>query len=113
MDPAERAKTTVERLKPELTLTEQQEKDITPIYTEYYTSFKKIMESGTRPTPEERQKLTGERNDKLKKVLSEDQMKKLAEVEEKCARKDARMVAVAADRTSLVSKLANKRLSRR
>jgi hypothetical protein len=83
MDPAERAKSTVERLKPELTLNEQQEKDITPIYAEFYTSLKKIMDSGTRPTAEERQKLLTERNDKLQKVLSEDQMKKLAELEEK------------------------------
>ena len=83
MDPAERAKTTVERLKPELSLTEQQEKDITPVYTAYFESFQKMMQSGERPTPEARQKMTTERNEKLKKYLSEEQMKKLAEYEEK------------------------------
>ena len=83
MDPQERAKMTVEKLKPELTLTEQQEKDITPVYTEFYTSFKKLTENGTRPSQEDRQKLMGERNEKLKKILSEEQMTKLAAYEEK------------------------------
>lgn len=82
LPPAERAKKTVEKLKPELTLTDQQEKDITPVYTEFYTAMGKLFEAG-RPAPEDRQKLVTERNDKLKKILSEEQMKKLAEAEEK------------------------------
>ncbi len=80
--PADRAKKTVERLKPELSLTEQQEKDILPVYTDFYTSMRKLMENG-RPSPEERQKEIDARNEKLKKTLSEDQMKKLAEAEQK------------------------------
>lgn len=83
MPPEDRAKKTVERLKPELNLTDQQQKDILPVYTDFYTAFSKLFEGGNRPTPEDRQKLTGERDDKLKKILNEDQMKKLAEVEEK------------------------------
>ena len=82
MPPEERAKKTVEKLKPELTLTDQQEKDITPVYTEFYTAMGKRFVNG-RPSPEDRQKLVTERNEKLKKTLSEEQMKKLAEVEEK------------------------------
>ena len=82
MPPEERAKKTVEKLKPELTLTDQQEKDITPVYTDFYTSMGKLFANG-RPSPEDRQKLVAERNEKLKKTLSDDQMKKLAEVEEK------------------------------
>lgn len=79
----ERVKKTIERIKPELTLTEQQEKDITPVYTDYYNAMTKLREAGTRPSPEDRKKLTDERDEKLKKVLSEDQMKKLKELEEK------------------------------
>ena len=80
--PAERAKKTVERLKPELALTELQEKDILPVYTDFYTAMGKLMENG-RPSPEDRQKEIEVRNEKLKKSLSEDQMKKLAEAEQK------------------------------
>jgi len=82
MPPEERAKKTVEKLKPELTLTDQQEKDITPVYTDFYTSMGKLFENG-RPSPEDRQKLIAERNEKLKKTLSEEQMKKLADIEQK------------------------------
>lgn len=81
--PEERAKRTVERIKPDLSLTEQQEKDVVVVYTEFYTTMSKAMESGERPTPEARQKMTDDRNEKLKKVLSEEQMKKLLEGEEK------------------------------
>lgn len=82
MPPTDRAKKMVERLKPELTLTEQQEKDITPVYTDFYTAMAKLREAG-RPSPEDRQKLVDERNEKLKKSLTEDQMKKLADIEQK------------------------------
>ena len=81
-DPAERAKTTVEKLKPELNLTDQQQKDLTPVYTDFYTSMKALRDAG-QPTPEDRQKLLSSRNEKLQKILSEDQMKKLAAYEEK------------------------------
>jgi len=77
----ERVDRTIERLKPELSLTEQQAKDMKPIYTEFYTNLDSMRATGQRPTPEARQALTDTRNGKLKKVLSEEQMKKLAEVE--------------------------------
>jgi hypothetical protein len=69
-------------LKPELTLTEQQQKDMLPVYTEFYTSMKALRDAG-QPAPEDRQKLLTSRNEKLQKILSADQMKKLAEFEEK------------------------------
>jgi hypothetical protein len=81
-DPAERAKATIEKLKPELTLTEQQQKDMLPVYTEFYTSMKALRDAG-QPTPEARQKLLASRNEKLQKILDAGQMKKLAEYEEK------------------------------
>jgi hypothetical protein len=79
----ERVKKTIERLKPELTLTEQQEKDLAPVYTDYYNAMTKLREADTRPSPEDRKKLTDDRDEKLKKVLSEDQFKKLKGQEEK------------------------------
>lgn len=77
----ERVNRTIERLKPELNLTEQQVKDLNPIYTEFYTKLDSMRASGQRPTPEARQALTESRNSQLKKVLTEEQMKKLAEIE--------------------------------
>lgn len=78
----ERVSRTIERLKPELSLTEKQVKDLDPIYTEFYTEMDKMRASGEPPTPEARKKLTDGRDEKLKKVLSEEQMKKLKEIEE-------------------------------
>ena len=77
----DRVKRTIDRLKPELSLTDKQVIDITPVYTEYYTEMDKLRAAGN-PTPEDRQKLTAARDEKLKKILSEDQMKKLKELED-------------------------------
>ena len=77
----ERVQRTIERLKPELNLTEQQVKDLDPVYTEFYSELDKLRAAGN-PTPEDRQKLTASRDEKLKKILSEEQMKKLKEIEE-------------------------------
>ncbi len=82
VSPEDRAKRTIERMKPQLSLTEQQEKDLTPIYVAFYTDQDKMRSSGERPTPEARQKMTDSRDEKLKKVLSEEQMKKMKELEE-------------------------------
>lgn len=78
----ERVARTIERLQPELNLTETQVKSITPIYTDYYTEMDKLRVGGERPTPEARQKLIDTRDEKLKKILSEEQMNKLKELEE-------------------------------
>ena len=83
VSPEDRAKRTIERLKPEISLTEQQELQLMPVYIAFFADQDKIRSSGERPTPEARQKMTDSRDEKLKKVLSEDQMKKLKEVEEK------------------------------
>lgn len=56
MPPAASAKKIVEKLKPELTLTDQQEKDNTPVYTDFYTAMAKLIEVG-RPSLEDRQKM--------------------------------------------------------
>lgn len=78
----ERVTRTIERLKPELSLDEKQVKDIEPVYTEFYTEMDKLRGSGQMPSPEQRQKLADARDEKLKKILSADQMKKLKEMEE-------------------------------
>lgn len=78
----ERVARTIERLKPELNLTEVQVKGITPVYTDFYTEMDKLRGGGERPSPEARQKLVDARDEKLKKILSEEQMKKLKELEE-------------------------------
>ena len=80
--PAERATRTVERLKPELNLTDAQVKDVTPIYTSFFEGVDALRSGGQRPSPAARQKLTEDRDAKLKKVLDEAQMKKLKELEE-------------------------------
>ncbi len=82
MPVADRVARTIERLKPELTLTEPQAKELEPIYTAYYTDMDKLREGGQQPTPEARQKLTDARDVKLKTVLSEQQFKKLKDLEE-------------------------------
>jgi hypothetical protein len=78
----DRVARTIERLKPELNLTEPQVKDLDPVYTDYYTEMDKLRAGGQQPTPEARQKLTESRDVKLKKILSEEQMTKLKALEE-------------------------------
>ncbi len=77
----DRVKRTVERMTTELSLTEQQAKDMAPVYTTFYTDIDAMRQEG-RPSPEARQKLMDSRDEKLKKILTEDQMKKLKELEE-------------------------------
>ena len=74
---------TIERLKPDVAFTEQQEKDVKPIFTDYYTAMQKAREGGNRPSQEDRDKWNKERDEKLAKVLSADQMTKLKAAEEK------------------------------
>jgi hypothetical protein len=81
MPVAERVNRTIERLKPELSLTDEQAKDLNPVYTEFYTEMDKARQGGN-PTPETRQKIMASRDEKLKKILSEEQFKKLKELEE-------------------------------
>lgn len=82
MPVADRVARTIERLKPELQLTEKQEKELDPVYTEFFTEADKLRSGGQRPSPEDRQKLVATRDEKLTKILSEEQFKKLKELEE-------------------------------
>ncbi|HMP92922.1 MAG TPA: hypothetical protein PKD90_08635 [Phnomibacter sp.] len=80
MTVAERVSRTIERIKPELNLTDKQVKEVEPVYTDFYNKLDAARGDGP-PSPEARQKLTEERNEKLKKILDEAQMKKLAELD--------------------------------
>ncbi|QGW29841.1 hypothetical protein [Phnomibacter ginsenosidimutans] len=84
---AERVTRTLERLKPELDLTNDQVKNMTPVYTSFYTSMDKLRADGKQPTTEDRQKLITERDEKLKGILTADQMKKLKELEDEMRQK--------------------------
>jgi hypothetical protein len=77
----DRVNRTIDRLKPELKLTDVQVKDLNPIYTEFYTKLDSIRAGGQRPTPEDRAKIMDPRDAKLKKVLDEAQFKRLKELE--------------------------------
>ena len=79
---AERVNRTIERLKPELNLTADQVKSMTPVYTAFYTDMDKLRSNDHQPTSAERQKLMTERDDKLKTILTAEQMKKLKELED-------------------------------
>lgn len=84
---AERVTRTLERLKPELDLTNDQVKNMTPVYTSFYTSMDKLRAGGKQPTTEERQKLIADRDEQLKGILTADQMKKLKELEDEMRKK--------------------------
>jgi Spy/CpxP family protein refolding chaperone len=84
---AERVTRTIERLKPELDLTNDQAKSMTPVYTSFYTAMDKLREGGKQPTTEDRQKQIAERDEQLKAILTADQMKKLKELEEEMRKK--------------------------
>lgn len=81
MPVADRVSRTIERLTTELSLSASQAKGIDPVYTWFYTELDQMRSGGERPSPEAREKLTDARNEKLKKILSEEQMKKLLELE--------------------------------
>ncbi|HEY8388368.1 MAG TPA: hypothetical protein VIK74_07175 [Parasegetibacter sp.] len=82
--PEERAKMTIERMTPELKLNKEQQEKMTAIYADYYKEMSKMREGlpqGERPSPEKMEKITAGRDEKVKTVLSEDQFKKLKEME--------------------------------
>jgi len=86
MSAEERVKGVLEKIKPALSLSEDQEKSTLEVFTEYYKGFEKFreqMRSGNRPDPSAMQGLTDERDVKLKKIFSKEQYKKFKnEVEE-------------------------------
>ncbi|TAD84166.1 MAG: hypothetical protein EAY75_13575 [Bacteroidetes bacterium] len=77
----DRVKRTIHRLKPELELTTQQEKDMAPVYTNFFTEMDNLRGGGGRPSPEARKKIADTRNEELKKILTAAQIAKLKVLE--------------------------------
>lgn len=85
--PEERAKMQAERVAKELSLEKSKQAELETIYLETFKAQQKTMtearEKGERPSRETMEKLNTDRDEKLKKALTEEQFKKLKEAEEK------------------------------
>ena len=82
--PEERTKMMVDRISDSLKLTKAQQSDVDPVYLEYYKAQDKLREGlapGTRPERADMDKLSADRDAKLKIILKEDQFSKLKEME--------------------------------
>jgi hypothetical protein len=72
----ERVKMVIDTISAKMTLKETQVKSCESIFTEYFKEMDKLregMEPGTRPDRSAMEKLIGDRDGQLKKVLSEEQ----------------------------------------
>jgi protein CpxP len=77
--PEERSKRVVDTLTTVFKLDQDKQTQATAAFVDYNKAIDKLregMQSGTRPDQTEFQKLTGDRDEKLKKVLTDDQFKK-------------------------------------
>ena len=75
----ERVKLTMEKIIPPLTLNKEQETKTDVVFSEYYKAmdkFRESLEPGTRPERSQFEKFITERDEKLKKVFTEEQFKK-------------------------------------
>ena len=86
----ERAKNVMEKIKTPLKLDEEQAKKTEPVFLDYYKAQQKLMQemrdSGTRPERSVFEKITTERDEKLKVIFSADQYKKFKEEVEETLR---------------------------
>ncbi len=78
----DRVKMTMDKLAP-LNLTTDEQTKTQTVFTDFYTQQTKMFEdarnSGTRPDREAFQKLTSDRDDKLKAIFTDDQYKKFTD----------------------------------
>jgi periplasmic protein CpxP/Spy len=83
----ERVKATIERLTTELSLNKDQQTKLDSVFTNSYKAMEKMradaQASGNRPDREVFQKMSTERDEKVKAILTEDQFKKYKEAQEK------------------------------
>lgn len=83
----ERVKATIERLTTELSLNKDQQTKLDSVFTNSYKQMEKMradaQASGNRPDREVFQKMSTERDEKVKGILTEDQFKKYKEAQEK------------------------------
>lgn len=78
----ERVKDVMAKLTPALKLNAVQSAATDSVYTSYYAGFEKMreqMQSGVRPDRSVMDKMTGERDEKLKKIFTAEQYKKFKE----------------------------------
>ena len=78
----ERVKMVMEKITPALSLDKDQQPKTDSVYTEYYRAmdkFRETLEPGTRPDRSQFEKFVADRDEKLKKVLTEAQFKKFKE----------------------------------
>lgn len=84
--PEDRVKVFSERVLPELKVDKDQQKQLETIYLDFYKEqnkmFEAMREKGDRPDRAAMEKMTNDRDEKVKKVLNEKQFKKLKEIEE-------------------------------
>ena len=79
----ERVKSIMTRITDSLGLSKEQVTATETVFTEYYTAQNKLregLEPGARPDRAQMEKLTAERDEKLKKVFTEAQYKQFKEV---------------------------------
>lgn len=79
----ERVKAIMTRITDSLSLTKDQVPTTSAVFTDYYTAQNKLregLEPGTRPDRAQMDKLTADRDEKLKKVFTEAQFKQFKEV---------------------------------
>jgi len=75
----ERVKAAMEKVTPALSLTNTQQPQTDSVFTEYYKAMDKLRESmqpGTPPDRSQFEKLGTDRDEKLKKIFTEEQFKK-------------------------------------
>lgn len=84
--PEERVKTLFEKAGPELKLEKETQAKVEAAYLDFYKGQQKIFEAarngGERPDRSVFEKMTTERDEKVKKLITEEQFKKLKEIEE-------------------------------
>ena len=74
--PEESSKRVVDTLTTVFKLDQAKHDQVQTVFTDFYKTMQSAMQSGTRPEQSEREKWMSERDDKLKKVLTEEQFKK-------------------------------------
>ncbi len=80
----ERTKMMVDRISDTLKLSKAQQSDVNTVYLQYFKAQDKLREGlapGTRPERADMDKLSADRDAKLKIILKEDQFSKLKEME--------------------------------
>ena len=74
--PEELSKRVADTLTTVFKLDQPKQAEVQTVFTDFYKTMQTAMQSGTRPEPSEREKWMGDRDEKLKKILTAEQFKK-------------------------------------